>query len=76
MLEREEAIEILEEIAREGPDHARVVAIRFLLKLHKEEDEEDPRTPFDDLYDLEDHRGDELAAKRKKRPVGPPEAGA
>jgi hypothetical protein len=35
MLDRQEAIEILEQLVREGPNHVKVSAIRVLLKLQR-----------------------------------------
>jgi hypothetical protein len=58
MLDREEAVEILEELAREGPDHVKVAAIRVLLRLSEEDGI--PLTGFDQLYD-------EVGAKRRKK---------
>ena len=53
-LDRDEAREILEELARAGPPTARVAAIRVLLRMdHEEQEAEEPPSPFDDLYDLE-----------------------
>jgi hypothetical protein len=52
-MDEEEMRGILEDLARNGPPSAQVAAIRVLPKLDLEEpDEEEPRTAFDDLYDL------------------------
>jgi hypothetical protein len=61
-VEKTEARDILEDIARNGPPSAQVSAIRVLLRLEREEEAEQPQpSPFDELYD-----GDEVSARRKR----------
>ena len=49
-LDKDEAREILEELARTGPPSAQVAAIRVLLRLDKEDqEEEEPPDPFEEL---------------------------
>jgi hypothetical protein len=61
-LDKQEAREILEELARTGPPTARVAAIRVLLRLDAEEEKERPApSPFD-LLDPP-----EIAARRREQ---------
>jgi hypothetical protein len=45
-LERDEAREILEELARTGPPSAQVAAIRVLLRLDRDDEEDQAKPPM------------------------------
>jgi hypothetical protein len=57
MLDRNEAIEILEDLARNGPDHAKVSAIRLLREIEREEPQEREPEGFEGLYEFPPRRG-------------------
>jgi hypothetical protein len=61
-MDRDEMIEILEEIARDPKQQpgARVTALRTLRELRDEDEAKDPANGFDDL--------DEVGKQRAKRP--------
>jgi hypothetical protein len=80
-LDPAEAREILEDLARTGPPTARVSALRILLRLYREEQEDDDETGLspkgkrwwatvygeDELELLRKQRRKERERKRKKR---------
>jgi hypothetical protein len=68
-LDKDEACQILEELARTGPPSAQVEAIRVLLRLDKESEEEWQPDAFDALDPPKSRRAAGRTEKVKREPL-------